>query len=87
MQGRFGLRDHCLNKLGKGPLGMQCYVPSFKQLSRVVLKKKIFKYSSMYFYSSNLGPLSWGNLVSCGLNLIKVGKCSLGMATYQILSI
>ena len=31
-----------LNKLGKGPLGMQCYIPNFKHLSKAVLKKKIF---------------------------------------------
>ena len=37
MQGHLGPRDLCLNKLGKGPLGMQCYIPNFKDLSIVVL--------------------------------------------------
>ena len=27
----------------------QCYIPNFKHLSQVVLKKKIFEYFSMYF--------------------------------------
>ena len=56
--GHLGPRDLCLNKLGKAPVGtcMQCYIPNFKHVSKVVLKK-IFEYFSMYFYSSNLRPL------------------------------
>ena len=34
----------------------QCYIPNFKHLSQVVLKKKIFEYFSMFFYGLNLGP-------------------------------
>ena len=34
----------------------QCYVPNFKHLGQVVLKKKIFEYISMHFYGLNLGP-------------------------------
>ena len=33
----------CLNKLGKGPVVMQCYILNFKHL-REVIQKKIFKY-------------------------------------------
>ena len=33
----------------------QCYIPNFKHLSKVVLKKKIFEYFSMYSYGLNLG--------------------------------
>ena len=36
-----------LNKLGKGPLGMQCHIPNCKHLSKVVLKKNIFLCISM----------------------------------------
>ena len=32
----------------------QCYIPNFKHLSQVVLKKMIFEYFSMYFYGLNL---------------------------------
>ena len=34
----------------------QCYIPNFKHLGQVVLKKKIFEYISMHFYGLNLGP-------------------------------
>ena len=44
MQGHLGPRDLCLNNHGKEPLGMQCYIPNFKRLSKVVLKKKIYEY-------------------------------------------
>ena len=44
-------------QISKGPLGMLCYIPNFKHLSKVVLKKKIFEYFSMYFHGANLGPL------------------------------
>ena len=45
----------------------QCYIPNFKHLSEVILKKKIFAYFSMisismYFYDLNLGPLAWDYL-------------------------
>ena len=56
MWGHLGSRVLCLNKLGKGPLGMQCNI-NFKHLSKVVLKKKIFENFSMPFYGSNLGSL------------------------------
>ena len=36
------------------------YLPSLKHLSQVVLQKKVFEYSSMYFYGLNPGPLAWG---------------------------
>ena len=42
MRGHLGPRDRCMNKLVKGPLGMQCFISNFKHLSKVVLKKKIF---------------------------------------------
>ena len=32
----------------------QCYIPNFKHLGQVVMKKN-FEYISMYFYGSNLG--------------------------------
>ena len=38
----------------------QCYIPNFKHLSQVVLKKKILEYFSMYFYGLNLSPTSKG---------------------------
>ena len=43
MQGNLGLSDLCLNKIGKGPLGIQRYTTNFKHLSKVVLKMKIFE--------------------------------------------
>ena len=49
MQGNLGLSDICLNKNGKGALGLQCYIPNFKHLSKVVLKMKIFKYFFLCF--------------------------------------
>ena len=33
----------------------QWYIPNFKHPSQVVLKIKIFEYTSMHFYGSNLG--------------------------------
>ena len=53
--------DLCLNKLGKGPLGMQCYIQYFKHLSQVILKKKISEYFYVFLWF-NLGPMegsSW----------------------------
>ena len=38
----------------------QCYIPNVKNLSQVVLKKKILEYFSMYFYGLNLSPHSVG---------------------------
>ena len=49
MHGYHGPKDLCLNKIGKGSLGMQCYIPNFKYLTKVVLEEKIFEYLSMYF--------------------------------------
>ena len=58
----------------------QCYIPYFKHLSHVVLKKKMFVYIfSMYFYGSNLGPLARGQLDPWDLHLYKLGKGPLGM--------
>ena len=85
VQGHLGPWDLCFNKLGKGPQGMQCYIPNFKHLSKVVLKK-IFEYFSMYFYSY-LWPLWRSHLGPCSLNLNKLGKRPLGNAIYQISSI
>ena len=56
VRGLPGPRDLCLKKLGKGPLGMQCYIPNFKHLSKMVLSKKfffIYVYFSMYFHVRN----------------------------------
>ena len=63
VRGHLGPRNLCLNKFGKGPLGMQCYIPNFKHLSKVVLKKRIFEYFAMYFYGSNLGESCGGTLL------------------------
>ena len=49
MAGHLGPRDVCLDKLGKEPLGMQCYISVFKHLSEVVPKKKLFESFSIYF--------------------------------------
>ena len=38
----------------------QCYIPNFKHLSQVILKKKILEYFSIYFYGLNLSPYSAG---------------------------
>ena len=38
----------------------QCYIPNFKHLSLMVLKKKMFKNFFMYFYGLNLGPPAMG---------------------------
>ena len=63
MQGHLGPRDLCLNKLGIGPLGMQCYILNFKlhtkfQASEQSGSKKSFEYFSMYFQTrrGHLGP-------------------------------
>ena len=38
-------RDLCLNKLGKGPLCMQCYKPNLKHLSKMVgSDKKVYNF-------------------------------------------
>ena len=66
---------------------MQCYIPNFKHMSKVILKKKIFEYFSMYFCGLKLGPLWRGHLGPCGLDLNKRGKRPLCNATYQISSI
>ena len=63
---------------------MQCYIPNFKNLSKVILKKKIFEYFFRYFYGSNLGPLRRGHLGPCGLDLNKLGKRPLGNATNEM---
>ena len=47
VQSYHGPKDHCLNKIGKGPPGMQYYIPNITYLSKVVLEKKIFEY---FFY-------------------------------------
>ena len=65
----------------------QCYIPDFKHLSQVVLKKKIFEYFSMYFYGLNLGPLASGHLRPWDLHLNKLCRGPLGYATYQISNI
>ena len=91
MQGHLGPRDLCLNKLSKGPLGMQCYIPNLKHLIKVFLKK-IFEYFSMeeyfskYFYGSNQGPLARGHLGPWDLGLNKLGKGVPGNAIYHITS-
>ena len=72
MRGHLGPRDLCLN------IGMQCYIPNFKHLSQVVLKKETFQYFSMYFYGSNLGSMCRGHLGACGLDLNNFGKRPLG---------
>ena len=64
----------------------QCYIPNFKHLSQVVLKKKIFQYISVHFYDSNLGPLVQGHLEPWDLGLNKLGKGPPSNATYQISS-
>ena len=87
MQDPHGPSDLSLNKLGKGLLGIQFYIPKYKHLSKVVLKKKIFEYFSMYFYGLNLGPQWRGHLESCGLDLNELGIRPQGNVTYQISSI
>ena len=52
----------------------QCYIPNFKHLGQVVLKKKIFQYISVHYHGSNLGPLARGHLGSWDLGLNKLGK-------------
>ena len=59
----------------------QCYIPNFKHLGQVVLKKKIFQYIPVHFYGSNLGTLAWGHL-----GLTKLGKGPPSNDTYQISS-
>ena len=67
----------------------QCYIPNFKHLSQVVLKKKIFEYFSMYMYFYGLNLVSPGKEPSwiLGPHLNKIGKELLGNATYPISSI
>ena len=63
----------------------QCYIPNFKHLSQVVLKKKIleyFFYVFMYFNGSKLGPPSRGQLGPWDLGLNKFGEEPPGNATY-----
>ena len=55
MQGNLGLSDVCLNKIGEGPLGIQCYIPNFKHLSKVVLK---MKFLNIFTRTPMAGP-SW----------------------------
>ena len=64
----------------------KCYVPNFKHLSQVVLKK-IFEYFSMYFYGLNLGSPGKEPSWILGPHLNKIGKGLLGNATYPISSI
>ena len=64
----------------------QCYIPNFKHLGHVVLKKKIFQYISVHFHGSNLGPLARGHLGSWDLGLNKLGKGPPSNATNQISS-
>ena len=52
----------------------QCYIPNFKHMGQVVLKKKSFQYISVHFHGSNLGPLALGHLGSWDLGLKKLGK-------------
>ena len=58
---------------------MRCYIPNFKHLSQVVLKKKILKYFSVYFYGLNLGPPVQGHLGPWDILLNKFGKGPPGM--------
>ena len=68
-------------------------LPNFKHIRQVVLEKKIFEYSSMYFYGLKLGPLAWGHLEPWDLarghlgpwdlHLNKLGIGVLGNATYK----
>ena len=64
----------------------QCYIPNFKHLGQVVLKKKIFQYISVHFYGSNLGPLARDHLGPWDLRLNKLGKGPPSNASYQISS-
>ena len=64
----------------------QCYIPNFKHLGWVVLKKKIFQYISVHFHGSNLGPLARGHLGSWDLRLNKLGKGLPSNAINQISS-
>ena len=48
MSGNFGPSDLDLNKLSKKPLGNATYIPNFKHLSQVVLKKKSFEYFHLF---------------------------------------
>ena len=73
--------DHHMSQIGKGLPGNATYIPNFKHLSRVVLKKKIFEYFSTYFYDLNLEPLARNHLGIWDLHLHKIGKGPLGNAT------
>ena len=53
----------------------------------MVLKKIIFEYFSMYFYGLNLWPLTRSHLGPWDLHLNKLGRGSVGNATYQISNI
>ena len=64
----------------------QCYIPNFKHLGQVVLKKKIFQYISVHFHGLNLGPLARGHLGSWDLGFNKLGKGPPSNATNQISS-
>ena len=55
-RGHLGHKDLHLNKHGKRPLGNATYLTS-KHLNQVILKKTIFEYISLHFYSLNLCPL------------------------------
>ena len=86
MQGHLGPRGLHLNKLGKGLLG-NAYILNFRHVSQVVLKKKIFKYFSMYFYGWNLQLVARSHLGPWDLHCNKIGKGPLGNATNQLSSI
>ena len=59
----------------------------FQTSGQMVLKQKILKYFSMYFYGLNTGPPGAGHLATRDPHLAKHGKEPLGNATYQISSI
>ena len=57
----------------------QCYILNFMHLSKVVLKKKIFEYFSMYFFFVRTqDPLAGGCLGHWDLHLNNLGKGLLG---------
>ena len=65
MQGHLGPMDLCLNKLGKGPLGMQCFIRN-ATVPKCSERGKCFDCFSMYFYGSNLGPPGQGTSWTLG---------------------
>ena len=83
--GHFIPGGHHFNKLGKGLLGA-CYLPNLKHLSPTILKKKIFEYVLCISMIQTQDPLAWGHFITKDLNLNKLGKGSLGHATYPISS-